>query len=241
MSDWVLLYNQSDILLVIKKSASISSPVPVPLLPSSTGYLMCPIFCYESHISTIQPSRFTLEEFGDMVERYNADNELAGFRTVPRVNAELKSTYKPTNKNNKTPPMHLRIYAAIGHSRSLLKEEPLGDEDMEEHLKKLRSLARDVKSLISVDGFVSGKKWHEIDSRFQMYYALQFEALAAEKSVRIDLCKDQWIARNLLSEAIVAPIDNKKRRTKKREDVRSQMRSDNVELISSSDKNDCWK
>ncbi|KAI8970721.1 hypothetical protein BDB01DRAFT_855243 [Pilobolus umbonatus] len=60
MSDGVLLYNQSDILLVIKKSASISSPVPVPLPPSSTGYLMCPIFCYESHISTIQPSSYSI-------------------------------------------------------------------------------------------------------------------------------------------------------------------------------------
>ncbi|KAI8967465.1 hypothetical protein BDB01DRAFT_857205 [Pilobolus umbonatus] len=60
MSDWVLLYNQSDILLVIKKFASISSPVPVPLPPSSTGYLMCSIFCYESHISTIQPSSYSI-------------------------------------------------------------------------------------------------------------------------------------------------------------------------------------
>ncbi|KAI8970801.1 hypothetical protein BDB01DRAFT_855175 [Pilobolus umbonatus] len=49
MSDWMLLYNQSDILLVIKKSASISSPVPVPLPPSSTGYLMYDMYFTPCH------------------------------------------------------------------------------------------------------------------------------------------------------------------------------------------------
>ncbi|GAA5817784.1 hypothetical protein MFLAVUS_011340 [Mucor flavus] len=82
------------------------------------------------------------------------------------------------------------------------------------------------------------KKWSTIPAIDRQYYQLLFEEKAYNKGFNIYLCKDMWLAKNMLQEAFKTSNYARKRREEKSSQLDESIQYDNEDFLAMSSENE---
>ena len=131
-----------------------------------------------------------------------------GSRTINSFSVD-----KMTNKQ-------VSLKSRYNYMLQILNKRALGDNALDLSESKLDTLRLELKRMarlikanfIDEDHPQIDKKWSSIPAIDQQYYQLIFEEKAFHKGFNIYLCKDMWVAKNMLQEALKASNYARKRR-----------------------------
>ncbi|GAA5807679.1 hypothetical protein MFLAVUS_001052 [Mucor flavus] len=128
----------------------------------------------------------------------------------------------------------------ILHKRAFGDNVPdLSDSKLNSLRFELKKTARFIKTnYIDEDHPQEDKKWSTIPAIDRQYYQLLFEEKAYNKGFNIYLCKDMWLAKNMLQEAFKTSNYARKRREEKSSQLDESIQYDNEDFLAMSSENE---
>ncbi|KAI8073532.1 hypothetical protein BDF21DRAFT_400904 [Thamnidium elegans] len=157
--------------------------------------------------------------------------DYCGSRTVTSFSVD-----KMTNKQ-------VSLKSRYNYMLQILNKRALGDNAVDLSESKLDTLRLELKRMarliranfIDEDHPQVDKKWSSIPAIDQQYYQLIFEEKAFHKGFNIYLCKDMWVAKNMLQEALKASNYARKRRDEQSSQLDKILELDNEDSAMSSE------